>query len=62
MNLATIFILGLAVLVLGVYLLRRESRQKDVRGLKTSGLLLGALGAIGVGWVIAAVVLFVLNP
>ena len=62
MNVASILVISIVMLVLGLVLLRRFRRDRSVTALATSGILLTILGALGIIWIAYDLVTFVLNP
>ena len=62
MNVASILVISIVMLVLGLVLLRRFRRDRSTTALATSGILLTSLGAIGIIWFAVELIMFFRNP
>ena len=58
MNIATVLAIATVILILGVILLRRYKRDKATGSLKTTGIILISIGALGIIWFVIVFIMF----
>ena len=62
MNIATILAIGIVVSILGFILLRRSKKDETIGNMKSTGMILIAIGAFVIIWFVVEFIMFLLNP